>query len=122
MYDPDDDVVFRENGMGVIEISKVNLVILYFLTGDLFDPFQQAITGARVVIHGNDLVSIFHEIQQGMAADVSTAAGDKDFLHWLFDIENWSERKLYFICRFIRSADRICIYRIRFSSAVPPVA
>jgi hypothetical protein len=29
------------------------------------------------------LIAVFHEIKQGVAADVTTAACYKDFLHWV---------------------------------------
>jgi hypothetical protein len=38
--DTGDVIVFLEDGESVIEIAEVYLVILYFLTHDLFDAFH----------------------------------------------------------------------------------
>ena len=58
--------MFFKNGFCIVQGTKVYLVMRDLFSGDGFDAQQHAGIGAAVVVDGNDFVSLFEEIDNGV--------------------------------------------------------
>lgn len=58
--------ILLENRERVVEIAEIHFIVLYFFTGDFFHAQQDIGIGTGVVIYRNNLVSVFHQVHNGM--------------------------------------------------------
>jgi len=73
--------VLVEDGLGVVEVAKVDPVVHDLPARQLVDPVEHALGGSAVVVDGDDFVAVPHQVEDGMAADVAAASGDEYLLH-----------------------------------------
>ena len=71
MNDASDIIIFLENGERVIKIAKINFIVLYFFTGDFFNPSSIAGIGAADYYQLKSHQSHFRSDQQWYASQYS---------------------------------------------------
>jgi hypothetical protein len=74
-------VIFLKDGKRIIEIAKINSVILYSFACDLFYSFQNSRIGPAVVINRNNIKTVIDKVNYSVGADIAASPCDKYCSH-----------------------------------------
>src|SRR5437868_5583185 len=73
--------ILLENSMGIIKYAKINVIILYFFSGDPFHTFENTGLTPAVIIYRNNFIAIFHKVNDRMRSYIATSACHQDLIH-----------------------------------------
>ena len=72
------DLVLLENGAQSLTVSDIGLVELYGFSDDFFNTLQGFLLGVAQVVDNNDIVACLGKLNNGMTADISGTACNKN--------------------------------------------